>query len=216
MRVIFTREVTVAIYQRPNIFLPAGEPLDLAWLEEDFVHELAHHLTGHESTFFMKEGIATATAEAVFGGSGRVPDAWPLFGRTTDAWVALMAERSHLLPMATALAWPRYRNETAESDFQSWKVYLQAGSVVGWDVRTRGYGAFMKAFERGRFDVAPEVLEGRWRTAVARGRPASFDPATQLPDRPRYQDFARRLSRAPSHSILRKETTCTARISLFP
>jgi hypothetical protein len=186
-----SREVGFGFYRGGTVILPPSP--DRWQMLDDWVHELTHHALGHESSFFFKEGASVHTLEKLFGEEGRVPSTWPQFGRSTDAWVALYTARGVRVPLAEALAWPRYRGATAEEDFRSWQIYNQAGSFVGWYIGRHGQAAFREAFARQRPAQDPGELERAWLAAIAARQPPPVDPATALPRSRRYDEYARRL-----------------------
>ena len=186
-----TRKVPFGFYQDRTVLLP---PSTDRWeMLDNWVHELTHHATGHESSFFFKEGIAVHTLEALFGEEGRVPQTWPQFGHTTDAWVSLYVARGRMPKLADALAWPHYRGDTADNDFRSWQIYNVAGSFCGWYIRRYGYDAFRQAFASEWPPQDSVKLEKEWLAAIVANKPAPFDPATVLAGRPRYRAYAERL-----------------------
>lgn len=188
-----TRKVPFGFYRSGTVLLP---PATDRWeMLDNWVHELTHHVTGHDSSFFFKEGMAVHTLEALFAEEGRVPATWPQFGRGTDDWVRLYAARGRLPPLAEALAWPRYRGATPEEDFRSWQVYNVAGSFVGWYRRTHGVAALREAFAREWPAQDSGELERAWLAGVQRHEKAVFDPAAVLPMKSaRYREYAKRLA----------------------
>lgn len=189
-----TREVPFGFYRDGVVILP---PNNRWTMLDDWVHEFTHHVTGQDSDFFFKEGIAVHTLEELFRREGRIPGTWPQFGRPTDAWVALFAERNVLPPLREALEWPRYRGDTPEHDFRSWQIYLIGGSFAGWYIRRHGMEDFQAAFRRRSFDALP-ALERAWLAHVAAAAPGAFDPAAALPPAPRYRAYVERLRVTPA------------------
>lgn len=189
-----TREVPFGFYRDGTVLLPPSR--DRWDMLDNWVHELSHHATGHDSSFFFKEGIAVHTLERLFGEAGRVPDTWPQFGQSTDAWVLLYESRGRLPPLRDALAWEHYRGATADEDFRSWQIYNIAGSFTGWYLARHGLEHWRKAFaaEWPREDSAD--LERAWLAALRTRKPAAFDPARVLPATPRYRAYAERLKPA--------------------
>ncbi len=190
---LLTREVDIGYYHQGRIWLPADT--DDADLRETWVHELAHHATGQDSSFLMKEGVASYTVEALWREDGRaLPEGWPQYGQRLDAWVALFAARGQLLPLDSYFALPGYQGGV-DGDFRSWQAYVVGGSFVGWLLREQGIAAFRQAFERGQpRDL--QALEKAWRADIATARWPAFDPAEYLPARPRYQRYVQRLAAA--------------------
>lgn len=191
VRLTLTRKVPFGFYQDRTVLLPPSK--DRWEMLDNWVHELTHHATGHDSSFFFKEGIAVHTLEKLFAEEQRVPQTWPQFGRSTDAWVAVYAARGRLPKLADALGWPRYRGDTPDNDFRSWQIYNIAGSFCGWYIRRYGYGEFRKAFAAEWPAQDSGELEQAWLADIARRKPAPFDPAGVLPGRPRYRAYAERL-----------------------
>jgi len=187
-----TRKVPFGFYRNGTVILP---PSTDRWeMLDNWVHELAHHATGHDSSFFFKEGVAVHTLEALFGEEGRVPATWPQFGQRTDAWVALYAARGRLPKLRDALTWERYKGDTAADDFRSWQIYNVAGSFVGWYIGRHGHAAFRRAFEAEWPERDSDALEREWLESLRRKKPAGFDPAAVLPkNNKRYDEYARRL-----------------------
>jgi len=184
-----TRKVPFGFYQDRTVLLPPSK--DRWEMLDNWVHELTHHATGHDSSFFFKEGIAVHTVEALFAEQQRVPQSWPQFGQSTDAWVALYRARGKLMPLKDSLAWPRYRRD---DDFGSWQVYNVAGSFVGWYLATYGHDAFRTAFASEWPAQDSDELQKQWLAAIDVRKPASFDPEKVLPRRPRYRAYAERLN----------------------
>ena len=187
-----THRVPFGFYRDGTVLMPPSA--DRWELLDNWVHELTHHATGHDSSFFFKEGIAVHTLEKLFGEEGRVPDTWPQFGQRTDAWVRLYVARGQRMPLSDALAWPRYRGDTPEQDFRSWQIYNLAGSFVGWYLKRHGRDAFRHAFAREWPAQESTALERDWLAAIA--GPPEFDAGEVLPDRPRYREYAQRLAPA--------------------
>jgi hypothetical protein len=188
-----TRKVPFGFYRHDGtVLLPPSK--DRWEMLDNWVHELTHHATGYDSSFFFKEGIAVHTLEALFAQRGRVPATWPQFGQTTDAWVALYVARGRMPPLAELLAWPRYLGGTPDDDFRSWQIYNIAGSFCGWYIRTYGHDAFRRAFAAEWPEQDSVEVQRAWLADVAARRPASFDPAAVLPRKnPRYGRYAERL-----------------------
>ncbi|MGH8482636.1 MAG: hypothetical protein ACRES8_09255, partial [Nevskiaceae bacterium] len=187
-----TRKVPFGFYQGSTVILPPSA--DRWEMLDNWVHELTHHATGHESSFFFKEGIAVHTLEALFAQDRRVPAGWPQFGQGTDAWVATYAARGRLPALSDVLTWPRYQGDTPEHDFRSWQIYNIAGSFCGWYVRRFGYPAFREAFAREWPAQDSARLQREWLADIAGREVQPFDPAAVLPlKRPRYRAYAERL-----------------------
>lgn len=188
---LLTREVDIGYYNQGRIWLPADT--DDADLRETWVHELAHHATGQDSSFLMKEGIASYTVEALWReDGGALPEGWPQYGQRLDAWVALFAARGQLPPLRFFFDLPGYQGGK-DGDFRYWQAYVVGGSFVGWLLREKGITAFRDAFDRGEpRDL--DALEKAWSADIARGRWPAFDPADYLPANPRYQRYVQRLA----------------------
>lgn len=190
-----TRKVPFGFYGYGVVLLPPSK--DRWEMLDNFVHELTHHATGQNSSFFFKEGAAVHTLETLFAQEGRVPDAWPQFGQGTDAWVALYAARGRMLPLHEALTWPRYRGGTPDDDFRSWQIYNLAGSFTGWYLKRYGLEAWRDAFRREWPAQDSGELESAWLADIAVRKPASFDPAKVIPRNQRYDGYISRLAAAP-------------------
>ena len=186
-----TRKVPFGFYRDDTVILPPSA--DRWEMLDNWVHELSHHATGHDSSFFFKEGVAVHTLEKLFAEEGRVPVTWPQFGQTTDAWVSLYRARGQLLSLREALAWEHYKGDTADNDFRSWQIYNQAGSFVGWYIGRYGYEAFRRAFAAQWPEQDSDALERAWLESVQAKKPPAFDPAAVLPKNKRYDGYARRL-----------------------
>lgn len=190
VNLVITRNASFGYYRRPNVYVPpahAGEML------ETWVHELAHHATGHHSSFFFKEGIASHTLEALFAQDGRVPQGFPQYGQTNDAWVDLFDRSGELPALDRVMARSRYDGSSPNADFRSWQVYIVAASFVGWLIRNEGYEAFERAFANEGLGSSAAEWERRWLQDL-RGRSfKTFVPADQLPSRARYRYYADRL-----------------------
>lgn len=192
-----TRKVPFGFYQGESVIMPPSA--DRWEMRDNWVHELTHHATGHDSSFFFKEGIAVHTLEALFAEEGRVPATWPQFGQRTDAWVSLYLARGQLMKLSEALGWEHYRGDTADNDFRSWQIYNLAGSFVGWYVGHYGYDAFRTAFNAEWPAQDSAELERAWLAAILEKKLALFDPAAVLPKNKRYDEYARRLSVGAPH-----------------
>jgi hypothetical protein len=188
-----TQEVPFGFYREGVVMLPPNA--DRGAMIEDWVHELTHHVTGHDSSFFFKEGVATHTTDRLFARDRRAVQGWPNFGKSCDEWVGVFRKAGRLLPLAAALEWPRYRGETPEQDFQSWQIYLTAGSFVGWYLDTHGPEAFAAAFRTQGAALPAGELERAWLAALGKKQLPEFDPATVLPANKRYRAYAERLAR---------------------
>jgi len=185
-----TRKVPFGFYSEGTVLLP---PNDRWTMLDDFVHELTHHVTGHDSSFFMKEGASVHTLEALFAQEGRVPQEWPQFGQTTDAWVALYVARGEMMRLSEALAWPRYRGDTADNDFRSWQIYNIAGSFTGWYLRRYGRAAYREAVRTEWPEQDSGELAKAWLADVAARKPPVFDPEKVMPKNRRYRGYVERL-----------------------
>ena len=162
-------------------------------LLETWIHELAHHVTGHDSSFFFKEGIATHTLEALFAQDHRVPIGWPQYGQSNDAWVNLFLLRGQMQSLRDAMAREEYQGFPPEKDFRSWQIYCIAGSFVGWMIRNEGYGAFRRAFDEESLGERGKELEQAWLNDIRHQNLAAFEPMDYLPEGRRYRGFAQRL-----------------------
>ena len=163
---------------------------------ESWIHELTHHATGHDSSFFFKEGIATHTLEKLFREERRMPQGWPQYGKSNDAWVNLFLQRKQLMPLQQALNWEHYVGFPPEQDFHSWQIYCMGGSFAGWFIRTHGMDAFLAAFQKEELPEPVEKIEQQWLDDIRQQKLALFDPAEALPDGFRYRAFAKRLAPA--------------------
>jgi len=158
-------------------------------MEEDYLHELGHHATGHDSTFCFKEGMAVYTVEVILESEGRVVRAWPFFGRSTSDWVAYCDAHGLRLPLERALSWPGFSNATPARDFLSWQVYIIAGSVCRWYAAQYGARELARCLARRRFLRATGELESEWLRTVGAEGDSAFDPIYQFPGSPRYARF---------------------------
>jgi len=190
VRVRLTNKVPFGFYSEGTVLLP---PNDRWTLLDDFVHELTHHVTGHDSSFFMKEGASVHTLEVLFAQEGRVPQAWPQFGRTTDEWVALYVARGRMMRLVDALAWPRYLGGSADNDFRSWQIYNVAGSFTGWYLKKYGRAAWRDAVTKEWPEQDSGELEKAWLADIAARRLALFDAEKALGKSRRYRGYAERL-----------------------
>jgi hypothetical protein len=191
IQLVFTPRAPVGLYVDEQILMPPDD--DREDMEETFIHELTHHATGHDSTYFFKEGIATHVLEKLFAEDGRVPLGWPQYGARNDAWVRLYAARGQLPRLAAAMAWAAFDGSTRERDYRSWQIYTIGGSFCGWYIGRYGMAAFHAAFAAQRPPQALDVLERDWLAALATEHDPLPDPAALFPDRARYRDFARYL-----------------------
>ncbi|HVT37162.1 MAG TPA: hypothetical protein VHE37_16365 [Nevskiaceae bacterium] len=190
VHIALTRDAHVGMYVDDTLYMPPDEHDEML---ETFIHELAHQATGHESSFFFKEGIATHTLEALYAQDGKIPQGWPQYGEPCDAWVALFAARHQLLSLREALYWAHFDGHDADGDYRSWQIYLMGASFARWFIGAYGYDAYKKMFDTQQLPAAAEKLEHRWLAAVAAEKFAPFDPAHELPRGERYQGYARRL-----------------------
>lgn len=191
VNIVISRAVGIGYYTRPNVFLPPDD--DPREMLETLVHELAHHATGHESTFFFKEGIATHTAEALFARQGERIEGWPQYGVSTDAWVSLFLQRGQLPTLQVLIDQSGYDSSTREADFRSWQTYLIAASFIGWLIEQEGYETFRQVFREETLGLRHTEWERRWQADIkARALPA-FKVAQSLPQTARYRDYLRRL-----------------------
>jgi len=189
--VVITRQVDIGYYTRPNVYLPPDD--DPREMLETFVHELAHHATGHESSFFFKEGIATHTAEALFAEQGERIEGWPQYGIATDAWVSLFLQRGQLPALQSLVEKSGYDGSTREADFRSWQTYLVAASFIGWLIKNEGYDTFKSVFWEETLGERHAEWERRWLASIRQQGLPPFDVAQALPQTARYAYYARRL-----------------------
>ena len=112
VKLVFTHDVHIGIYVDETISVP---PDDEDEMLETWVHELAHHATGHDSSFFFKEGIATNTLEALFVEDGKMPQGWPQYGQSNDAWVSLYDHRGQLPPLQEVTGKQSYSGWTSNA-----------------------------------------------------------------------------------------------------
>ena len=190
VNVVISRHAHVGMYVDDKLYMPADDHDEML---ETFIHELSHQATGHDSSFFYKEGIATHTLEALYAQDKKIPQGWPQYGEACDAWIALFAARGQLLSLREALDWPGYDGKNPEGDYRSWQIYLMGGSFAGWYIATYGYDAYKRAFDTQQLPEAAEKLQRRWLASIKAKSWAPFDAAQALPQGPRYQGFSNRL-----------------------
>ena len=190
-----SRRVPFGFYRDGTVLLPPSR--DRWEMLDNWIHELSHHATGHDSSFFFKEGIAVHTLEKLFADAGRVPETWPQFGRSTDAWVLLYESRGRLPPLRDALGWEHYKGSTRDDDFRSWQVYNIAGSFTGWYLARHGRAHWRAAFAAEWPAEDSADLQRAWLAAIRARAPATFDPDKVLPGTPRYRGYAERLKPPP-------------------
>lgn len=195
VKLVLTRRVHVGLYVDDVLYLPPDEDGEML---ETWIHELTHHVLGHESSFFFKEGSASYTLEALFAREHRIPDGWPNYGASCDDWARLFDARGQWPALRTALDWPAYQGDTPENDFRSWQIYLLGCSFSGWTIREQGYAAFHAAYEKAAPSGAVEDVERRWLRNLRTANTPLIKPEALLPARPRYQGFARRLAASPA------------------
>lgn len=191
INVVITRRVPIGMYVGDEILLP---PDDNHGLLETWLHELTHEVTGHDSAFLLKEGIATHVVEAVLAESGQIPQGWPNYGVSADDWAHLYSERGQLEPLARLLARSGYDGSSAYADYRSWQAYLVGGSFCGWLIRTQGLDAFRQAFDHPYPIPHLDRQERAWLVWLRAKPLRHFDPAEQLPQGARYQNYALRLT----------------------
>src|SRR5690349_2415229 len=172
VRVRLTNKVPFGFYSEGTVLLP---PNDRWTLLDDFVHELTHHVTGHDSSFFFKEGASVHTLEKLFAEEGRVPASWPQFGRGTDEWVAVYLAAKRMPELADMLAWPGYRGNTRENDFRSWQIYNLGGSFTGWYLKRYGREAWRDALRSEWPAQDSKELQREWLADIAARKVVAFD-----------------------------------------
>lgn len=190
VNLVISRDVSIGYYLRPNVYLPPDEPVEML---ETFVHELAHHATGHESSFFFKEGIATRTAEALFAEDGKQIEGWPQYGISNDAWVSLFVQQGELPPLQSLVEKTGYDNRTRDAEFRSWQTYIVAASFLGWLIETEGYDTFRSVFWEETLGPKTSEWERRWLERIRMQKLPPFNVAKALPQTARYAYYARRL-----------------------
>ena len=191
VNLVISRQVDIGYYLRPNVYLPPDDnPREML---ETFVHELAHHATGHESTFFFKEGIATATAEALFAEEGRQIEGWPQYGVSTDAWVNLFVQRGELPRLQSLVQKTGYDGSSRDAEFRSWQTYIVAASFLHWLIDNEGYDAFRNVFWEETLGTKGADWERRWLADIKARSLPPFDVVQALPQTARYAYYARRL-----------------------
>lgn len=190
VNLVLTRKVPFGYYVRPNVYVPPDTADEML---ETWVHELAHHATGHQSSFFFKEGIAVNTLEALFAEDHRVPQGFPQYGARNDAWVSLFINRNQLPPLVDLMRREGYDNSSADNDFRSWQVYIAGGSFMGWLIRTEGYDTFRTVFWDEELGARGADWERRWRDFIRNQKLADLNPAEMLPETARYRRYAERL-----------------------
>ena len=193
VNLVLSRRVGIGYYYAPNVYLPPDDDPDE--MLETWIHELAHHATGHQSRFFFKEGIATHTLEALFAEDGRMPQGFPQYGQSNDAWVSLFDRRGQLPALRELIARERYDSSSEEADFRSWQVYIVGASFIGWLIRNEGYEAFREVFWEEELGAKGPEWERRWLASIRARQLPVFAAAAALPNRARYRSYARRLGR---------------------
>jgi hypothetical protein len=190
---VITRRAGFGAYVDDTIYIP---PDSVGEMLETWVHELAHHATGHDSSFFLKEGIAVNTLEALFAEDHRIPDGWPQYGQRNDAWVSLFLQRGLLPPLQQLIDMDGYDGSGHEGDFRSWQAYIIGGSFVGWLIRNESYDAFREVFRNQKLGPKTAEWERRWLDSIRQQKLPPFDPKDYLPKSARYQYFVRRVNEA--------------------
>ncbi len=189
---VISRQVRIGYYQGSTVYLPLDDDPDE--MLETFVHELSHHATGHQSSFFFKEGIATHTTEALFAEDARIPQGWPQYGISSDAWVSLFLRRGELPALAKLVASEGFDSATQEADFRGWQSYLIASNFLGWLIDHQGYEAFRTAFREQSLGDNTAEWERRWLASIRAKKLPPVNAAAELPQLPRYQYYAKRLA----------------------
>lgn len=189
-RLLITRRAGFGYYLRPTVYLPPAHEDEML---ETWVHELAHHATGHDSSFFFKEGIAVNTLEKLFLEDGRIPQGFPQYGQSNDAWVNQFLLSDRMPPLGAAVAQKEYDGSSRDNDFRSWQIYIVAGAFVGWLIETHGYDRFREVFRNEKLGAPGAEWEARWLEHIRAQKLASFDAAEYLPRRERYRYYARQL-----------------------
>ncbi len=190
IKIVFSKKAGPGFYVGDRIMIAPDDDEML----ETWIHELTHHVTGHDSSFFFKEGVATHVVEAVFAPEHRVPQGWPNYGQTCDAWVSLFLARDQMPSLHDAMARDRYQGFPPWEDFRSWQVYCVGGSFIAWQIRTQGLDAFRKAFAAASLGDQEAKLEKEWLDAIRAEKIAPFDAAKFLPDSLRYTYYRHALS----------------------
>ena len=190
VKLVISRSVHVGFYVDDTLYLP---PDDEGEMLETFIHELAHHATGHDSSFFLKEGIASNTLEAVFLAQGQMPQGWPQYGQSNDAWVSLYLKRGQLPPLKKFMDMDSFDGSSQDESFRSWQAYVVGASFVGWIIKHEGYAAFRKVFDSEQLGPEGAAWERRWQADIRAENWPEFDVADALPRGERYQNYVRRL-----------------------
>lgn len=197
VKVFLSTTIGVGSYSNGRIDLPinSSSPNE-EFITETFIHELGHHATGSNSSIFFKEGVASATLEEVMSLENTLPQSWAQYGESNDAWVHLFREAGELNSLEILVNWPRYFFETIEGDYRSWQIYVAGGSFMRWYIKTYGYSTFLESFRNRQLHKPTEELEKEWLTSIKKQNLRLFSPSEQLPKRPRYQWYAKRLEKS--------------------
>lgn len=190
IKVVFSKKAGPGFYVGDKILIAPDDDEML----ETWIHELTHHVTGHDSSFFFKEGIATHVVEALYAPEHRVPQGWPNYGQTCDAWISLFLARNQMPSLHDAMAREHYIGFPPWQDFHSWQIYCVGGSFIGWQIRTQGLDAFRKAFAEESLGEREPMLEKQWLDAIRAEKIAPFDAAKFLPTSLRYRYYIYALS----------------------
>lgn len=125
--------------------------------------------------------------------TAEVPQGFPQYGQSNDAWVELFRRRGELPSLAQLLAMESYDIGSREGDFRSWQLYIVAASFSAWLIHSEGYAQFQQQFQQAALGPHAAEWERRW-LADLRARPfTEFSAADYLPTRPRYRYYADRL-----------------------
>jgi hypothetical protein len=190
IKVVFSDKAGPGFYVGDRIMI---RPDDDEMLET-WIHELSHHVTGHDSSFFFKEGVATHVVEALYAPEHRVPQGWPNYGQTCDAWVSLYLARDQMPSLHDAMARDHYQGFPPWQDFRSWQIYCVGASFIAWQIRTQGLDAFRKSFAAASLGDREADLEKRWLDQIRAQKIAPFDPSKYLPGSLRYRYYIHALS----------------------
>src|SRR5581483_4292538 len=190
IKVVFSKNAGPGFYVGDRIMIAPDDDEML----ETWIHELTHHVTGHDSTFFFKEGVATHAVEALYAPEHRVPQGWPNYGQSCDAWVSLFLARDQMPSLHEAMARDHYKGFPPWEDFRSWQIYCVGASFISWQIRTQGLDAFRKTFDAQSLGDHEADLEKRWLDSVRAHKIAPFDAGNYLPASLRYTYYRHALS----------------------
>jgi hypothetical protein len=118
-------------------------------------HELVHALAGPSASPVFREGLAVFVDSRL----RLAGDVWPFYDLTPHRWTQMFVEDATFEPLATLLARRRIEPTPEEGISLATRLYLEAGSLVGFLVDDNGLDAFWPMYRSATlpagFDAEP-------------------------------------------------------------